>query len=161
MVGRMLKVTCNIILLPIDLFQAFLMLLAFHTPYWSNVLSYWEKRNESNVLFITYEDMKSDLKAVVKKVSHFLEKPLEDGEHLNQLLEHLSLDSMRDNDAVNYKRPTEARKQQDPTIDKDLYFMGEGIADGYKTKMSAELIANFDKWIEDNLRGCDFPFYKG
>jgi hypothetical protein len=31
------------------------------------VLSFWNRREQSNVLFITFEEMKSDLSAVIDK----------------------------------------------------------------------------------------------
>ncbi|XP_046383782.1 luciferin sulfotransferase-like isoform X2 [Ischnura elegans] len=30
-------------------------------PYWDNVLSYWEHKDDSNILFLTYEEMKKNL----------------------------------------------------------------------------------------------------
>jgi len=59
-------------------------------------------RNEPNILFLTYEEMKSDMKSVLKKTSAFLGKSYSD-EELNTLEKHLAFSSMNRNPSVNYK----------------------------------------------------------
>ena len=65
------------------------------TEYWN------EKERRENVCFITYEDMKSDLKSVIAKVSTFLGKGHLDDARMEALMTHLSFDKMKDNKAVN------------------------------------------------------------
>ena len=61
---------------PFDVFfNAFIEDVAgYYTPFMPHVLGYWERRHEENILFITYEEMKRDLPAVIRKVSGFLNK---------------------------------------------------------------------------------------
>ena len=72
----------------------------YYTPFFGHILGYWEKRNEDNICFITYEEMKRDLPAVIRKVSAFLGKPVKE-EDIPALADHLSFDKMKNNDAVN------------------------------------------------------------
>jgi hypothetical protein len=51
-------------------------------------------------MFITFEEMKSDLSAVIDKVSTFLGKSISSTDK-PKLVEHLSFDSMKKNAAVN------------------------------------------------------------
>ena len=68
------------------------------TEYWNE-----KERGRDNVCFITYEEMKSDLKSVITKVSTFLGKGdvLDDASRMEALMTHLSFDKMKDNKAVN------------------------------------------------------------
>ena len=53
-----------------------------------------------NVCFITYEEMKKDLAAVIGKVSLFLGCNVSE-KNIPSLVEHLSFDKMKDNKSVN------------------------------------------------------------
>ena len=72
----------------------------YWTPYMQNVKSFWEKRNESNIMFITYEEMKRDLPKVIRRVSSFLGKPVAEKD-ITILAEFLSFDKMKANPAMN------------------------------------------------------------
>jgi hypothetical protein len=63
-------------------------------------LGYWNQRHLPNVMFLTFEEMKSDLSKVVDKVSTFLGKSINSTDKPH-LLKHLSFDSMKSNAAVN------------------------------------------------------------
>ena len=39
----------------------------FYMPYFHHVLGFWEKRDQPHILIISYEDMKKDLAAVIRK----------------------------------------------------------------------------------------------
>ena len=48
----------------------------YYSPFLQHVLSCWNHRHEEHMLFITYEEMKSDLAGVVSRVASFLGKTL-------------------------------------------------------------------------------------
>ena len=73
----------------------------YYTPFLEHVRSYHEKRDWDNVCFITYEEMKADLAKVITKVAKFLGKPVPEGEKMTALVDHLSFDKMKNNNAVN------------------------------------------------------------
>eukprot|EP00091_Calanus_sinicus_P012933 TRINITY_DN28871_c0_g1_i1.p1 TRINITY_DN28871_c0_g1~~TRINITY_DN28871_c0_g1_i1.p1 ORF type:complete len:113 (-),score=37.52 TRINITY_DN28871_c0_g1_i1:244-582(-) len=84
-----------------DFFNAFVgNVCGYYSPFIKHVLGYWNKRSDPNMLFITYEDMKRDLPAVIKKVAHFLDKNLSDTD-ISELADHLSFKNMKKNAAVN------------------------------------------------------------
>ena len=66
-----------------------------YTPYWEHLMDFWSMRQEKNIFFTTYEDMKRNLRDVLIKLNRFLEKPELSEEQLNNLEKHLSFECMK------------------------------------------------------------------
>ena len=67
-----------------------------HSPIIPHMLEAWKVRENPNIYFTTYENMKKDLAKVVKEVASFMEKTLTD-EQVNQLLEAVDIKTFRRN----------------------------------------------------------------
>ncbi|KAF5302066.1 hypothetical protein FQR65_LT08616 [Abscondita terminalis] len=115
--------------------------------YWNHVLYFWERRNESNVLFIKYEDMKRNLANVIQKVAEFLEKPISN-EQISYLVNWLDFESMKNNAAVNHE-----------SIYRKGGFMRDGKVGAHEKAMSSNMIEKFNSWIEENLKGTDYELH--
>lgn len=72
----------------------------FYGPFTNTINEFLQLKGEPNMHFITYEDMKSDLKGVIKSTASFLEKSLTD-EQIEQMYAYLQVDAMRKNSACN------------------------------------------------------------
>ncbi|KAF5295480.1 hypothetical protein FQR65_LT10468 [Abscondita terminalis] len=118
-----------------------------HGPFWSQVFSYWNKKENDNILFIKYSDMKTDLTSVIKEVSKFLDKSMSTDEMVT-LSEHLTFDSLKKNKCFNNEHLLDANSKCNPWIRR-------GVLDGYKSSMSAELQQKFQLWTEQHLKGTD------
>ena len=73
---------------------------------------YWEEQKlRKNVFFVTYEEMKRDLRSVVSRLAAFLgkEETVKDSEKMEALLNHLSFDKMKTNKAVNKAETVEVK----------------------------------------------------
>ncbi|EEB17322.1 conserved hypothetical protein [Pediculus humanus corporis] len=124
-------------------------------PIWNHILGFWNRRNENNILFLKYEDMKKDQKGAIKKAAKFLNKNLSD-EDVEKLAEHLSFNKMKENPAVNLE-PLMSRKEGF-SKNSQLKFIRKGQIGDYKNFMSDELIKKFDTWTENNLKGTGLTF---
>ena len=73
---------------------------------------YWEEQKlRKNVFFVTYEEMKRDLRSVVSRLATFLgkEETVKDSDKMEALLNHLSFDKMKTNKAVNKAETVEVK----------------------------------------------------
>ena len=56
--------------------------------YWAHIRSWWPHRQDANVLFLCYEDMKGDLPHTIQRIATFIDCPLD--EELRRIVEHQS-----------------------------------------------------------------------
>ncbi|XP_068896625.1 luciferin sulfotransferase-like [Tenebrio molitor] len=122
-----------------------------YSPYWNHVLSYWQMRHNPNILFLRYEEMKSDLGGVIRRVSQFLHKSLTD-EQIKILSHHLDFESMKKNPAVNYEAFYEPLRKLRP----EGRFIRKGTVGDHKTIMSLDMQKKFDDWIESSIQDTDY-----
>ena len=65
-------------------------------PFHKSVLSYWQHRDDENLLIVFYEDMQKDLAGVIRKVAKFLDLTIQE-DQIGPLVEHLSFNNMKKN----------------------------------------------------------------
>lgn len=100
--------------------------------------------------------MKKDLPPIIRRVAEFLGKKLSN-EQVDILTKHLSFESMKNNDSVNYESILDLNRKFKITEDSGS-FMRAGKVGSYKAEMTPEIIAKFDAWTKENLAGVDFPY---
>lgn len=134
----------------------FLSDMAVGGSVWAHVLAFWNKRNEPNILFLKYEEMKKDFRSTIVKCAKFLGVDATlTTEDITKLCEHLDFQKMQQNKAVNLEVIWNADGKKANTSNK---FIRKGQIGDWKNYMSAEMSDKFDKWIELNTRDTDLTF---
>ncbi|XP_068220087.1 luciferin sulfotransferase-like [Palaemon carinicauda] len=123
------------------------------SPFWSHVREAWEKRHHSNLLIVTYEQLKADLPSVIKKVANFLGKNVTP-EDIEKLSSHLHIDTMKNNMAVNCLHEAEFGLLDT----KEGGFIRQGKSGGWRSYFDAEMIEKFDKWTKEKGQGLEKEF---
>lgn len=124
---------------------------------WNHYLGFWNKRHESNILILRYEDMKKDTRGTLHKIANFLEKSLKETE-VDALLDFLSFQKMRDNKGCNLQLLVDKKMGKDYYKRTNKHFIRKGVVGDWKNYMNEELSKKFDDWITENTKGTGLTF---
>jgi len=137
----------------IEFFNKFIKNEVFYAPYWDHVYEFWNRRNNENILFIKFEDLRKDLKSEIKRIAAFLDKGLTD-DQVDSLAHHVSFTQMASNPSVNYSHWDDLglRHKDEST------FFRKGIVGDWKNYLTKEMSDTMDQWIKLNLIDPDLSF---
>ena len=123
-------------------------------PFFPHIEEGWALRDHPNFLFLFYEDIKRDMKTVIRRVSKFLDSPLTE-EQIDTLEDHLDIKNFRNNPAVNM----ESAKGLG-FFEKEGNFIRKGEVGGWKKEFEEfpELEEHFDSWVEKNMETTNVKF---
>lgn len=74
--------------------ETFVQELMDYSCFWEHVLSFYKIRNQNNIMFYSFEQMKLDLGKIVQKVCDFVGRKYADKE-IEKLLDHLDFKNMK------------------------------------------------------------------
>ncbi len=74
-------------------------ILVVWSPFWEHILQAWRLRDHPNMLFIFFEDLKKDLKGVVKKAADFLGVQREEAE-IDEIVANLSFAKLKESEGT-------------------------------------------------------------
>lgn len=135
-----------------DFFDLFLSNKLIQMSFFPHVHEAWEKRHHPNILFIFYEDLQKDLRAVVRRVADFLRIQVSDID-VERLCDHLSFSSMKSNPSVQLQW---LRDQGLMSETSSVFRSGQ--AGEWWRHFTPEMNARMDAWVDENLRGSDLRF---
>ncbi|XP_055708857.1 luciferin sulfotransferase-like [Phlebotomus papatasi] len=130
-----------------DFAELFMDNRVYFSPFDSHILNFWHMKDKENILFLTYEDMKTDLPAVIEKTADFLGKSLSRNQ-IKDLADHLSFENFSKNPYVNYQEEI-LRVKKEFNLPRDFNFIRRGKVNSYKDEMSGEMINTIDSWLEN------------
>ncbi|XP_037499814.1 sulfotransferase 1B1 [Rhipicephalus sanguineus] len=162
-------------------FDTFLRLFlsgkVIYGDYFDHLLPWYERRNDANVLFITYEQLKADTKGQVLKIAEFLGEDhgaalREDDALLEKVLHTCSLESMKvfmsAKPMERVKKTVEAASEKDdsfeltknlPTEAVEMHegagFVRKGIVGDWRNYFTEEQIKETKEWIAKKTQGSD------
>ncbi|XP_055708856.1 luciferin sulfotransferase-like [Phlebotomus papatasi] len=128
-----------------------LRILAIYAPYDSHIIDFWNMRNEDNILFFTYEEMKKNLPNVIRRATEFLGKCYTD-EQITSLADHLSLEKMSKNESINrVEELDDYYKKIKFNKDKDYNFIRKGKVGSFHQEMTPDVVKECDTWIRNRI----------
>ncbi|KAL1480381.1 hypothetical protein MTO96_051077, partial [Rhipicephalus appendiculatus] len=162
-------------------FQAFFTLFlsgkVMYGDYFDHLLPWYERRNDPNVLFLTYEEMKADTKRQVLKIADFLGKDhatalRESNDLLQDVLNACSLQSMKvffsEEPLETVKKIAQNASENSacaellknlPTETTNLHegvgFVRKGIVGDWRNYFTLDQIKQMKEWIAKKTQGSD------
>ena len=136
-----------------DFIGTFVKDIVMYAPMNEHVIDFWKIRNQPNILFLFFEDMKRNLDHEVKKVMKFLDKNYSQDE-IDKLCVHLSFDSIKNNKMINKEDDIKhlmvmVGREYNP---EKYTFIRKGQVGGYKEELTKEA----DKMMDDYIKKAEF-----
>ncbi|CAN7988214.1 unnamed protein product [Ixodes hexagonus] len=155
-----------------DFFDVFMEGKNEFEDYFDHVLSWYSHRNDSNVLFLHYEDMKADPRSAVLKIAEFLDKDhhkllVENEEMLENVIKYSDIKSMQVAAVENFKNffVNDLEEDDVPAGLKAFHgaakrqpnagFIRKGVVGDWKQHFSAEMNKRMEEKIVDKLSHTD------
>ena len=129
-------------------FKIFLEGMVQRGDWFDHVLSWWEQRDASNILFLKYEDLKMHFDSELEKLAAFLEYPLTD-EIVDKIKRKTSFDHMKNDSFSNLKEISQLES-----------FYRKGQIGSWKDQFTVAQNEHFDKIYAERMKdtGLDFLF---
>ncbi|KAJ8914570.1 hypothetical protein NQ315_010034 [Exocentrus adspersus] len=120
-------------------------------------LEFWNRRHDSNILVLRYEEMLSDTRGTVRKIADFMEKPISEDD-ISAIEDFLTVKNMRKHKGCNGEPFVEMKNGPDYSEKTGLHFIRQGKVGDWKSHMSPEMVKRFDDYIEKYTKGTDLSF---
>ena len=121
--------------------------------WFEHVLEWWKHKDDPNVLFLKYEDMKKDHPGAVRAIAEFIGCDLKP-DVVDKIVTESTIDRMKANPNTNFSwvSPTIfAIKEINP-------FVRKGIVGDWKNHFTAEQSAKFDAVYQEKMKGTGLSF---
>ncbi|XP_053123996.1 sulfotransferase 2B1-like [Hemicordylus capensis] len=120
--------------------------------WFDHVKGWMEMKDRANFFFITYEELKQDLRGSVERICHFLGKEL-NSQQIDSVVENASFHKMKDNKMSNLSLLPDTL--MDHTKGK---LMRKGICGDWKTHLTVAQSEHFDRVYQEKMRDVKMTF---
>ncbi|XP_070543009.1 sulfotransferase 1C2-like [Ptychodera flava] len=143
----------NRFLQPCDTFEEFLPKFVegdvMYGSWFDHNLAYWEHRNDTNILFVTFEDTVKDLKGQITRIADFYGRPLP-AQKVDACVEYCTFHKMKENPMIRYSRAA---------IDGDKgSFFRKGMVGDWKNHFTVAQSEMFDSIYTEKMTGTGLTF---
>ena len=121
--------------------------------YFDHVLSWWPHRDDKNVLFLKYEDMKKNPKEVISQIARFIRVDNLSQDIVTKIAESTSFEKMKADDTANMSW---LHFFNDETGKPS--FLRKGIIGDWKNFLTEEQSAQIDALCDEKLKGLGIEF---
>ena len=120
--------------------------------YIDHLLSWWLHRDEENVMFLKYEDMKKDIKQAISDIALFIGKSVSD-DIIAKIADLSSFETMQKEDVASSLGDPKRQEKQ-----KISPFIRKGEVGDWKNFLTPEQSAEMDAIVADRLKDTDITF---
>ncbi|XP_070560867.1 sulfotransferase 1B1-like isoform X2 [Ptychodera flava] len=121
----------------------------WYGSWFDHVLTWWQHRNDENVLFLKYEDMKKDPRGAVKSIADFLDVSLTE-DTIDNIVEFCSFKKMKENKAVNISLLVGERVKHE--------FVRKGVVGDWMNFFTVAQNKEYEKIYEERMKGSGLDF---
>ncbi len=115
--------------------------------------AWWKHLEDPNLLFVSYEEMKTNIRYVIDRIAKFLNKTLSP-ELIDAIIKHTSFKEMKNNKMVNYEFI------DIPYLDQEKSpFMRMGVVGDWLNHLSEKQVKYCETYFEDKIQetGVQLP----
>ncbi|CAH1245471.1 SULT1C4 [Branchiostoma lanceolatum] len=131
---------------------------AYNGFWWDVIPEYWRHKDDGNMLFIKFEDMKQDLRGHVVKIANFLGKTLSD-QRIDEVVANCTFSAMKENPSTNLSRnPRVQEAFSSKAEESGLEFIRKGEVGDWKNWFSQEENQTLEAIHKEKMAGLDLTF---
>lgn len=134
--------------------QTFLDGRVIGSCWFDHIKGWYEHRHDFNIMFLSYEDMKKDLRSSVLKICSFLEKKLSD-EDVDAVVRQSMFQNMKSDPRANYE---DIIKNEIGTRNEEGKFLRKGTIGDWKHHLTVEQNERFDRIFYKNMKNIPLKF---
>ncbi|XP_058477602.1 sulfotransferase 2B1-like [Solea solea] len=123
-----------------------------HGSWFEHVKGWLNAEDKKHIMYISYEELKTDLKNAVARIAQFLEKPL-DAEVIEKIAERCLFQNMKQNKMSNHS--TVSSKVLDQAKSE---FLRKGIVGDWKNQLTVPEAEYFDAVYTDKMKDFKYTF---
>ncbi|KAK7835293.1 hypothetical protein U0070_017829, partial [Myodes glareolus] len=122
--------------------------------WFDHIRGWYEHRHDFNIMFLSYEDMKKDLRGSVLKICSFLEKELSE-EDIDAVVRQATFQNMKSDLRANYE---DIIREEIGARNDEGTFLRKGTIGDWKHHLTVDQNERFDRIFERNMKNIPLKF---